>query len=321
MLERLLNSKNLWGTLHQIYWFAAGMVLLAGIPMHLLFSGPALIRSSLFFGLALIPCYFLSRRWPAFAVTAHILLGGLTLPYLLAQAPEQVFQAAMPDQWRGVLIGAGIWITFSTGVFGGVVGAVLYTLVMMLALPGFDPASRTLFATLCFGSGMSGVALRQLIGRLEQAYIQMDTLAHQDSLTRLGNRRLLEQEFSHYQALARREDRPLLLSLWDLDSLKQINDKLGHQAGDEHILRFAQILQGCSREGDRFYRTGGDEFCGIHLGMEDGEALAVRAQEAFPQVSVGFSEAHLESLDHALRQADQGMYRQKQHKRAVLQKQ
>ncbi len=70
-----------------------------------------------------------------------------------------------------------------------------------------------------------------LVGRLEalQRIIQNESLT--DPLTGLANRRSLERDFPRFQALAAREGLSLVLSLWDLDGLKAINDREGHAAG------------------------------------------------------------------------------------------
>jgi GGDEF domain-containing protein len=107
-----------------------------------------------------------------------------------------------------------------------------------------------------------------------------------------------------------RDDKPLLVRLWDLNNLKRINDTQGHNAGDEHLKTFAQALRLETREQDWFYRTGGDEFVGLHLGITDGVGLRDRVQSRLADVAVGWSVV-LEDLETTLHTADQMMYEAK----------
>lgn len=81
-----------------------------------------------------------------------------------------------------------------------------------------------------------------------------------DSLTGLANRRYLDGELAaHTRRFATHGDRAALLHL-DLDRLKQINDTLGHAAGDAMLMRAAEVLKANLRPGDFVARIGGDEF-------------------------------------------------------------
>lgn len=85
-------------------------------------------------------------------------------------------------------------------------------------------------------------------------------LAYRDSLTGLPNRRLLLDRLNHALAQARRHHRAMAVMFLDLDSFKQINDTLGHAAGDALLKQIAQRLITCVREGDTVARPSGDEF-------------------------------------------------------------
>ena len=106
--------------------------------------------------------------------------------------------------------------------------------------------------------GLSGIA-RDMTVRAERE----ETIKHQalhDPLTDLPNRKLFMDFLALEVAQARRNRRNLAVLFLDLDHFKQINDTLGHAAGDLLLQSVAQRLKGCVRESDTVARIGGDEF-------------------------------------------------------------
>ena len=93
--------------------------------------------------------------------------------------------------------------------------------------------------------------------RLEE---HLHYLAHHDALTGLANRKLFYDRLSRTLASARRHQRPLALMLVDLNDFKQVNDELGHHAGDQLLQQVAERLQAGLRVSDCVARLGGDEF-------------------------------------------------------------
>lgn len=85
-------------------------------------------------------------------------------------------------------------------------------------------------------------------------------LAFYDTLTGLPNRNLLDDRLAHAWANAQRSAAAFALLYIDIDQFKQVNDTLGHEAGDELLLALGTRLASCLRESDTLARVGGDEF-------------------------------------------------------------
>ncbi|MCS0580816.1 diguanylate cyclase [Massilia pinisoli] len=95
---------------------------------------------------------------------------------------------------------------------------------------------------------------------LRATQLQLETMAYNDALTDLPNRRRFNDELQRLAALGRRNGTPFALLLMDLDHFKHINDTLGHDAGDALLVAAAGRLRAAVRETDCVARLGGDEF-------------------------------------------------------------
>ena len=157
-------------------------------------------------------------------------------------------------------------------------------------------------------------------------------LAELDVLTRLPNRLLLRDRFERALIAARRHGGRLALLFLDIDHFKQINDSLGHAAGDAVLQRVATCLLAAVRDADTVCRYGGDEFVVLLTEIAQVEdaaqvarklaaALAVPALDgAAPlalQASIGISIYPDDGMDTdtLLGQADAAMYRVKRRGR------
>ena len=125
-------------------------------------------------------------------------------------------------------------------------------------LPLADGADRVLalFARLI----AQHIDREQLLARLQDANAQLLQAACTDPVTGLSNRRALDDEIARMLARCRRDGGALAVAFLDLDGLKDINDRFGHEAGDQLLAQAAHAIQSSCRAGDFVARVGGDEF-------------------------------------------------------------
>jgi diguanylate cyclase (GGDEF)-like protein len=154
-------------------------------------------------------------------------------------------------------------------------------------------------------------------------------LATHDALTGLPNRTLILDRTEQMLARSRRSQTPAAALFIDLDNFKDINDTLGHRAGDELLQAVAARLDGATRDSDALGRLGGDEFVVIseELSLAAGpELVAERLLDALAhpfnigshektrvtvRASIGIAVAEESSAEDLLRNADIAMYRAK----------
>jgi diguanylate cyclase (GGDEF)-like protein len=94
-------------------------------------------------------------------------------------------------------------------------------------------------------------------------------LAYHDALTGLPNRRLLDDRLRQAIRLAQRRERMVAALLVHLDDFRQVNDALGHEAGDAVLREVAQRLTACVRKADTLARAGADEFAVVVCDLRD----------------------------------------------------
>ncbi len=173
-----------------------------------------------------------------------------------------------------------------------------------------------------------------VLGRLSETLRER---ADTDPLTGLLNRHGFLAAATRERAIADRSRTPLTLAVLDLDGFKQVNDRLGHAAGDTLLSELARSWRGRLRAGDILARHGGDEFvlllpatgareardvlARLHAeGLQQGgtHEQGSRAELSTVGWSIGLSEWQpQESLDAALGRADRDLYRVKQASRTA----
>jgi diguanylate cyclase (GGDEF)-like protein len=153
-------------------------------------------------------------------------------------------------------------------------------------------------------------------------------LATHDPLTGLPNRTLILDRTEQTLARARRNGTPAAVLFIDLDNFKDINDTLGHGAGDELLQAVAARLQGVTREADALGRLGGDEFVVVsEVAIEPGAAQVAerllesleapfrlgsdKRNEVSVRASIGLAVGNSLTAEEMLRNADIAMYQAK----------
>lgn len=180
--------------------------------------------------------------------------------------------------------------------------------------------------------------LRQRLARLEdqtrmleEQLKQSEAKLFRDNLTGLPNRLAFDHRVRLEMARMRRNDAPLTLAIWDLDHFKEINDQLGHQAGDKTLIIVAKTFMNLIRDVDMIARFGGEEFIMLLPAASGPDALKVverireklagtklryRGKEIGVTASCGLAEfAAGEEMETVFTRADAALYQAKEQGR------
>jgi diguanylate cyclase len=166
--------------------------------------------------------------------------------------------------------------------------------------------------------------------RIRQLELELEAVSGQvreDQLTRTLNRRGLEEAWAAEAARAERQSSPLCMAVLDLDNFKQLNDRLGHQAGDRALVHLSEVVRRALRPSDIIARYGGEEFVVLlpHTPAEEAVAVMVRLQRELTRhfflydnervlitFSAGVAErGDKETREDLLRRADAALYEAK----------
>jgi diguanylate cyclase (GGDEF)-like protein len=153
-------------------------------------------------------------------------------------------------------------------------------------------------------------------------------------LTGLPNARALRYRFEEEADRARRHRDSFSVVMMDLDGFKAVNDKFGHQAGDQVLRELSVVLLSHLRSSDFVSRYAGDEFVAIlQVGQEEVQELVQRIQRSIDRHDFGFQGSKLfiglsvggasfgmdgETLDELLLGADRAMYADKARRKALF---
>jgi diguanylate cyclase (GGDEF)-like protein len=148
--------------------------------------------------------------------------------------------------------------------------------LLYLGNPTGDGVPRTLIAIAVVAATVALVAwLRE---QLEANQAELRELAARDPLTGVGNYRLLHERLEYELRRHQRGQKQLAVLLIDLDRFKQVNESLGHAAGDDVLRRVARAMCGAVRQQDTVARQGGDEFAVLAPETDAAGALTLAAR-------------------------------------------
>ena len=141
----------------------------------------------------------------------------------------------------------------------GAVAASAFALAF-LAIQGKAYDSLSQLAMFLVSATVSGLIAFVFASRTERQRGELEALATLDALTGMPNRRAMESELQVAVEQYRRTGGEIGLAMLDLDHFKSVNDLHGHEAGDDVLVEFAQLVRASIRKADRCFRFGGEEF-------------------------------------------------------------
>jgi diguanylate cyclase (GGDEF)-like protein len=253
--------------------------LVVGGSMAALLMVVALAVSGLAYRLAERPVYPKLRRVQG-ALDSTVITGAVVFftatdhttswPLLVVPILIASFQSRTPGA-------IGMWV-FTAGSYAG--GRWLLEGVVPTDLP----LVASMLLVIAIAAGTQGAAFARQVEELDAARAALRHQASHDALTGLANRaHVAEHAAAH-------DDAPLAVLLLDLNDFKQVNDTLGHAAGDALLCAVGDRLRACVRPGDVVGRLGGDEFvvllCGASGDLAASVADRIRSSLAQP-VNVG----------------------------------
>ncbi|MFT4012883.1 MAG: GGDEF domain-containing protein [Paracoccus sp. (in: a-proteobacteria)] len=211
-------------------------------------------------------CRDLRDGWPRMLAGCRILLRPLS-------APEVPLRGQATAMSGGLLLNLGF-------------GIALVDAIRRFSLTDADFVPSDLAMEFLFLHEANRAVMTELAranNRLEEAREAAQTLALTDPLTGLLNRRGFESCLD--EAVRQAAIHPFALAHMDLDHFKQVNDRLGHQAGDDVLQQVAQILRVETRSSDRVARMGGDEFLILLSGNGSPDDLQLLGRRIIHRIS------------------------------------
>ena len=206
----------------------------------------------------------LENRTRAYIASFALLLTVTVLDYVSGSEMALSFFYLIPISIAGWYIGQ------KTAIVVALLGALAFPVTDALAVGPYDELWTGFWNFMVRAATLTTMAL--ILSRLKEALARERTLARQDPLTGIANARWFNEMGAWECAKAQRTEQPLSIAYLDLDGFKEINDTLGHSAGDRVLRSVATALSGNTRASDLVARLGGDEFALLMPATDEHEA-------------------------------------------------
>ncbi|MGA2306081.1 MAG: EAL domain-containing protein [Acidimicrobiales bacterium] len=268
-------------------------------------------------GLTTLPSFDLQQSLmghPGTAVAFHYGSGSSKVTFTAGSAPAGAMSTSvnLHNGWQVETFGA----VDGSGVLGN-------SNALVLLLGGF--VLSLLLGALIY---VLGTSRSRALGLVDERTQELHHLALHDALTELPNRALIIDRIDQMLARSRREHTPVAVLFLDLDNFKDVNDTLGHAAGDQLLAAVAARLTSAIRQEDTVGRLGGDEF----VVLAEGASLAAGAEMVAERIldvlatpfeiagsdaplavtaSIGIAKGRRSTPDELLRDADIALYQAK----------
>ncbi len=258
------------------FYLGVAGILLVGLGIHSIFDRPALVRG-LLAAVLIVTFFYLLSTVP----DSSVLLWCLTIiPVLVGTFGSRVSMIILAS-----IFAATLWLFFGNS---GFISPDVYSEVVIARF-------LSAFAVLSlFAIAMDNSHSRSL-HRYKDLSLRVDQIAHQDQLTQLPNRldmeRRLEKKYQQYRLI----NQPFSILLADLDNFKFINDRYGHDVGDDVLHAIGVLLSEPLRGEDVVARWGGNEFM-VLLPTANAEAATNIAERLRAQAGKLLMEAQGDKL-------------------------
>lgn len=275
--------------------------------------------------LGLIPVFALSGWLTlAYPVWRSALHDALTACFQIAAGIVLLWQTRSRQEWQSNLLAS------TASVLIGLL--ILWRFGLTLTSDAGTGAGSASSATQWYLFAGANLHVAWIFGLSVACYFrsrqQVMSLAREDALTALPNRRWIDEKLSEILVESQRSGEKFALIMLDINNFKQVNDQFGHSAGDKVLTELASRLRHAIRDSDFAGRLGGDEFIVLARWIDDNNLLlqlvdrlrqhlngnlSLEGQAVDIRVSIGSSvlSAEADSADMLLRTADASMYRDK----------
>ena len=228
-----------------------------------------------------------------FLQTVAFIAGQQTFALLLSFSNVFVFAIVM------VMLGAvsfyrgnGSAKYFLIAFVSHVVASSITAMAVWGIIPYSDLAYRAVDIGMVVDATLLAMALADQFRISQQAQLDAEKLARIDPLTGLNNRRAFYEYLIPIWSIAERKNYPMSVIMIDIDRFKQVNDRYGHDVGDQALMKISQILENGARSGDILARWGGEEFILFlpDTDMNEAVSIANRLRESISKTPINNSD-------------------------------